>query len=145
MNNKFPQNFKEAVIASVPNAMLMVLGMVTLNLWIYGVLTLGHFAAVVPVMFVFAFLLDFIIVGPLVMRFVRRYNIVRLMPIFRVGIMAGLLTFLAPIIESGTVISGHQYLMAVPRNYIVALTLQVLIALPFGMYVLSKYRRIVAK
>lgn len=143
--NKFPQNLKEAIIASVPNAMLMVLGMVTLNLWIYGVLSLSHFTMVVPMMFVVAFCLDFFIVGPLVVRFVRRYNIMRAMPIFRVALMAGILTFLAPIIESGTVISAHQYLMAAPRNYIVALALQVLIALPFGLYVLAQYRKVASK
>ncbi len=139
--NKFPQNMKEAIIASVPNAMMMVIGMVTLNLWIYGVLTLGHFAVVAPLMFVVAFTLDFFIVGPMVMKFVRKYNIQKTMPIFRVALMAGTLTFLAPIIESGTVITGHQYLMAVPRNYIAALALQVFIALPFGLYVLARYRK----
>lgn len=139
--NNFPKNLTEALIASVPNAALMVLGMVTLNLWIYGALTLGHFAVVVPMMFVVAFSLDFFIVGPLVMRFIRKYDIMRAMPFIRVAIMAGILTFFAPILESGTVISGHQYIMAAPRNYIVALLLQIFIALPFGMLVLARARR----
>lgn len=143
--NKFPQNMKEAIIASVPNAMVMVLGMVTLNLWIYGALTPGHFAFVVPLMFVVAFSFDFFIVGPLVMKFIRRYNIMRAMPFIRVAIMAGVLTFVAPILESGTVISGHQYIMAAPRNYIAALMLQIFIALPFGLFVLDRARRMNAK
>lgn len=143
--NKYPQNLKEALIASVPNAMTMVLGMVTLNLWIYGALTLGHFAYVVPLMFVVAFSLDFIIIGPLVVRFVRKYNVPHLMPFIRVALMAGILTFFAPILESGTVISGYQYLMAVPRNYIAALALQILIALPFGLLVLAQYRKFFVK
>ena len=103
-------------------------------------MTWGHFAVVVPMMFVVAFSLDFFIVGPLVMRLIRRYNIMRAMPFIRVAIMAGILTFFAPILESGTVISGHQYIMAAPRNYIVALLLQIFIALPFGMLVLSRAR-----
>lgn len=140
--DKFPKNLTEAIIASVPNAALMVLGMVTLNLWIYGALTPGHFAVVVPMMFVVAFSLDFIIVGPLVMRIIRKYNIMRAMPFIRVAIMAGILTFFAPILESGTVITAHQYIMAAPRNYIAALLLQIFIALPFGMFVLSRARRI---
>ena len=143
--NKFPQNMKEAIIASVPNAMVMVLGMVTLNLWIYGALTPRHFAFVVPLMFVVAFSFDFFIVGPLVMKFIRRYNIMRAMPFIRVAIMAGVLTFVAPILESGTVISGHQYIMAAPRNYIAALMLQIFIALPFGLFVLDRARRMNAK
>jgi len=143
--NKFPQNLKEAVIASVPNAALMVIGMVMLNLWIYGALTLEHFFVVAPMMFVVAFSFDFFIVGPAVMNFVRRHNIMRAMPFIRVAIMAGVLTFVAPIIESGTVISAHQYLMAVPRNYLAALALQIFIALPAGMFVLGRARSIMGK
>lgn len=143
--NKFPQNMKEAIIASVPNALVMVLGMVTLNLWIYGALSLGHFMVVVPLMFAVAFSFDFFVVGPLVMNFVRRHNIMRTMPFIRVAIMAGVLTFAAPIIESGTVISAHQYLMAAPRNYIAALVLQIFIALPFGLFVLERARRVISK
>ncbi len=141
----FPQNFKEAVIASVPNAALMVIGMVALNLWIYGALTPGHFLIVAPMMFVVAFSLDFFIVGPAVMNFVRRHDIMRAMPFIRVAIMAGVLTFVAPIIESGTVISAHQYLTAAPRNYLAALALQIFIALPAGMFVLGRARSIMRK
>ncbi len=141
----FPQNFKEAVIASVPNAALMVIGMVALNLWIYGALTLGNFLIVAPMMFVVAFSLDFFIVGPAVMNFVRRHDIMRAMPFIRVAIMAGVLTFVAPIIESGTVISAHQYLTAAPRNYLAALALQIFIALPAGMFVLGRARSIMRK
>ncbi|MDE5615606.1 MAG: hypothetical protein K2I81_02110 [Alphaproteobacteria bacterium] len=139
--NKFPQNFKEAVIASVPNAALMVIGMVTLNLWIYGALSWGHFAVVVPMMFVVAFAFDFFIVGPMVMKFVRKHDIVRVMPFIRVAIMAGVLTFVAPILESGTVITAQQYVMAAPRNYLAALILQLFVALPFGLFVLQCSRR----
>lgn len=143
--NKFPQNMKEAIIASVPNAMVMVLGMVTLNLWIYDALTLGHFMVVVPLMFVVAFLFDFFVVGPLVMGFVQRHNIMRAMPFMRVAIMAGVLTFVAPLIESGTLISSHQYVIAVPRNYVAALMLQIFIALPLGLFVLGRMRRTMMK
>lgn len=143
--NKFPQNMKEAIIASLPNAMVMVLGMVTLNLWIYGALTTSHFLKVVPMMFVVAFVYDFFFVGPLVMKLIRRYNIMRAMPFIRVAIMAATLTFVAPIIESGLIVSGTQYLMAAPRNYIAALVLQLFIALPCGLYVLDMYRKIGAR
>ena len=36
MNVNFPKNIKEAIIMSLPNCTVMVLGMMTLNLWIYG-------------------------------------------------------------------------------------------------------------
>lgn len=143
--NKFPQNMKEAVIASLPNAIVMVLGMVMLNLWIYGALTTSHFLKVAPQMFVVAFVYDFFIVGPLVMKLVRRYNIMRAMPFVRVAIMAGTLTFVAPIIESGLIVSGAQYLMAAPRNYIAALLLQLFVALPLGLYVLGVWRQVAAR
>ncbi|MDE6478011.1 MAG: hypothetical protein K2L95_01010 [Alphaproteobacteria bacterium] len=143
--DKFPKNLKEALIASVPNAAVMVVAMVTLNLWIYGALTLPHFMVVVPLMFIVAFTFDFVVVGPLVMRLVRRYNKMRLMPFIRVAIMAGVLTFVAPMLESGTVITGHQYLMAAPRNYVVALMVQIFIALPVGLYVLGRVRNIMVK
>ena len=140
MTKVYPQNFKEAIIFSVPNALTMVLGMVAINLWIYGALSFASFARVVPIMFIAAFTLDFFIVGPIVEKFVSRYNIQKYMPIFRVALMAGILTFVAPILESGHIVSGRQYLTAVPRNYIVALCLQVFIAMRIGMYVFSKYK-----
>lgn len=139
--SKYPQNLKEALIASVPNAMVMVMGMVALNLWIYGALTWGHFVRVVPIMFIAAFSLDFFVVGPLVMKLVKRYDIPAAMPFVRVALMAGILTFCAPIIESGTVISAGQYITAAPRNYIAALLLQIVIAMRIGLFVLERYRR----
>jgi len=143
--DKFPKNFKEAVIASVPNATVMVCGMVALNLWIYGALSLSHFLFVAPLMFVVAFSLDFFVVGPMVMRIVKKYDIVRMMPFIRVAIMAGVLTFVAPIIESGTIVSLHGYVMAAPRNYVAALVLQIFVALPLGLYVLRGARRFMTK
>ena len=142
MKKVYPQNFKEAIIFSVPNALTMVLGMVTLNLWIYGVLTPGHFLRVVPIMFVAAFCLDFFIIGPIVEKFVARHNIYRWMPVIRVGLMAGILTFVAPILEAGRIVSMHQYLTAVPRNYIAALILQVFVAMRIAMFVFAKYKTI---
>lgn len=140
MNINFPKNLKEAFIMSIPNCTVMVLGMMTLNLWIYGALTLEHFLAALPRIYITAFTLDFFIVGPFVMRIVRKYNIQKFMPLIRVGFMAGILTFLAPIIETGYMPSVFHYITALPRNYIAALALQVLIAFPFGNYVLGKWR-----
>ncbi len=141
-NNKYPQNFKEAIIASIPNCLVMVVGMMSLNLWIYGALTPGHFISAFPKIFATAFLLDFFIVGPFVMRIVGKYNIFKYMPFIRVGMMAGILTFLAPIIETGYAPDWVRYCIALPRNYIAALLLQVFVALRFGLFVLGRYRKL---
>ncbi|MBD5389030.1 hypothetical protein HDR63_02125 [bacterium] len=135
-----PRNFKEVLIASLPNCTTMVLGMMTLNLWIYGALTWGNFWAALPKIYLTAFVLDFCLVGPIVMRFVRRYHIEKFMPLFRVGLMAGILTFLAPLVEAGFLIGWRWYLCAFPRNYIVALLLQVLVAFRLGQYALMRYQ-----
>lgn len=136
----YPQNMKEAVIASVPNAFTMVVGMVFVNLWIYGALTPENFARVAPMMFVAAFSLDFFIIGPMVKRIVDKYGIQKFTPFIRVAFMAGILTFVAPMIEAGRVVSLSQYLTAAPRNYIVALFLQIFIAMRFGLYVFRTYK-----
>ena len=52
MNVGYPENLKEALIISLPNAATMVLSMVTLNLWIYGELNALNFMRVVPIMFI---------------------------------------------------------------------------------------------
>lgn len=125
---------------SLPNCTTMVLGMMTLNLWIYGALSWEHFFCALPRIYITAFVLDFFIVGPLVMRIVRKYDIQKFMPLIRVGIMAGILTFFAPILETGYMPSLTRYAIALPRNYIAALALQVLIAFPLGNFVLGAWR-----
>lgn len=136
------QNFKEAIVSAIPNCTTMVFGMMTLNLWIYGHLTLDNFLAALVPIYVTAFTLDFFIIGPVVMRFVNRYTIQKFMPLFRVGLMAMILTCVAPVIETGYAPDFGQYLMALPRNYLVALLLQVFVAYRLGMKVLAKYRQI---
>ena len=140
MTKVYPENFREAIISAIPNCTTMVLGMMTLNLWIYGHLTLGNFLSALPVIYATAFCLDFFVVGPMVLRIVRRYNVMKYMPLLRVGIMAMILTALAPVLETGYAPSVGQYLIALPRNYLVALILQVGVAYRFGSYVLARYK-----
>ena len=140
--NKYPTSFKEAIIASIPNCTTMVLTMMTLNLYIYGHLTWMNFLSAFPLIWITAFCLDFFIVGPFVMRIVSMYNIRKYMPLIRVALMAGILTFLAPLFETGMLIPARLYLIAFPRNYIAALCIQVFLALPCGLYVLARYRKL---
>ena len=125
---------------ALPNCTTMVLGMMTINLWIYGHLTVANFFAALPKIYITAFALDFFVIGPMVIRFVMRHNILKYMPLFRVGLMAGILTFIAPILETGHIPDAIQYITALPRNYVVALALQVLIAFPLGMMTLARYK-----
>lgn len=140
--NVYPNNFKEALVSAIPNCTTMVLGMMTLNLWIYGHLSVANFITALLPIYVTAFCLDFFVVGPIVMRFVNKFSIQKFMPLFRVGLMAAILTGLAPIIETGYAPSLFQYCIALPRNYMVALFLQVFIAYRLGQVVLIKYRTI---
>ena len=140
INKIYPQNFKEALICAIPNCTTMVLGMMTMNLWIYGHLNWNNFCSALVPIYITAFCLDFCVVGPMVMNFVNKFSMQKFMPIFRVGLMAGILTWLAPIIETGYMPSVSQYLMALPRNYIVALLLQVFVAYRLGIYVFVKYK-----
>lgn len=145
LNHLPPQNLKEALISAIPNCTTMVLGMMTLNLWIYGHLSWDNFFAALGPIYITAFSLDFFIVGPLVLGILKKYNAMKYMPWLRVGLMAAILTGLAPLIETGFVPKIGQYLMALPRNYIVALILQVFIAYRLGSAVLEKYRTVKSK
>lgn len=142
MSDLHPQNLKEALICAIPNCTTMVLGMMTLNLWIYGHLSWNNFWNALPAIYGTAFCLDFFIIGPLVMRVLNRMGKIKFMPFLRVGLMAAILTGLAPVIETGYAPNIHQYLMALPRNYLVALVLQVFVAYRLGTHVLAKYRLI---
>ena len=142
MNKQYPQNLKEALIMAIPNCTTMVLCMMTLNLWIYGALTWGHFfAAFIPI-WLSAFGLDFFVVGPLCMIIGRRTNSMKYMPFYRVAMMASILTFWAPILETGYVPLAANYIIAFPRNYIAALLFQVFLARRVGLYVLARAREI---
>lgn len=138
--NIYPQNFKEAVVSAIPNCTTMVIGMVTFNLWIYGYLTWGNFFVAFLEIYLVAFCLDFFIVGPCVMRLVNRLSVQKYTPLFRVGMMACILTGVAPVLEAGVVPEMRQYFAALPRNYIAALFLQVFVVFKLGSWCLKKYR-----
>lgn len=142
MAGVYPQNFKEALISAIPNCTTMVLGMMTMNLWIYGHLSWENFLFALGPIYITAFCLDFFVVGSFVMRILRRVNKMKYMPLLRVGLMAAILTGLAPVIETGYAPSFGQYFMALPRNYVVALFLQVFIAYRFGSWVLMRSRMV---
>lgn len=136
MTRQYPQNIKEAIISAIPNCFTMATVMMNMNMWIYGVWSLENVLTTFPIIYCTAFMLDFFLVGP----FVQMVCAPRYMIFMRVGLMAGILTFLAPILESGYVPTLLRYVTAFPRNYVIALVTQAFIAMPFGMYVLGMYR-----
>ena len=60
-----PQNLKEALISAIPNCTTMVLGMMTMNLWIYGHLTWMNFWGALLPIYATAFCLDLFFIGML--------------------------------------------------------------------------------
>ena len=140
MTKQYPQNIKEAIISAIPNCFTMATVMMNLNMWIYGAWSVENVLRTFPIIYCTAFLLDFFLVGPFVQRVATCYNFVRYMMFLRVGLMAGILTFIAPILESGYIPTLMRYVTAFPRNYVIALLTQAFIAMPFGMYVLGMYR-----
>lgn len=136
MTRQYPQNIKEAIISAIPNCFTMATVMMNINMWIYGAWSWENVLMTFPIIYCTAFILDFFFVGP----FVTRVCAPRYMIFLRVGLMAGILTFLAPILESGYVPTVMRYVTALPRNYLIALFTQAFLAMPFGMYVLGMYR-----
>ena len=142
MQFNIPRNFTEEVICAIPNCATMAMGMMTMNLWIFGALSLQKWLVTFPFIYVTAFILDFFFIGKFTTWIANKYHIQKYQPLYRVLLMAGILTFVAPIVESfgENIVSFAQYSHAFPRNYIVALLLQVLVAMPLGNWVLGRYQ-----
>lgn len=139
MKIEYPNSFKEMLVMTSVNCVTMVCGMMGFNLWYFGALTLENFCITFLPMFFTARTLDFI-VEKIVNKIVAKFKCYKIMLPLRVLMMAGILTFLAPIIESGTIVSGTQYIMTLPRNYILAFLLQRYIAFPLGVQAMLKLR-----
>lgn len=85
---------------------------------------------------------EFFIVVPLVQRVAIRFGLMRYIPFMMTACMAGTMTFIAPIIETGHVINLAQYLIAFPRNYVAAFLLQHVLAMPFAVRTLLYIKHI---
>lgn len=131
-----PETKIESVIFCLANSFIMVIGMMGVNLWIHGVLNATTFCRGFMPIYAFAVVLNFFIVVPMVQR-------VGYIPFMMTACMAGTMTFVAPIIETGHMINLIQYLVAFPRNYIVAFVLQNVLAMPFAVHILLCIKRAV--
>ncbi len=137
-----PETKIESVIFCLANSFIMVIGMMTLNLWIHGVLNVATFCGGYLPIYAFAVALNFFIVVPLVQRVAIRFGLMRYIPFMMTACMAGTMTFIAPIIETGHVINLVQYLIAFPRNYVAAFLLQHVLAMPFAVRTLLYIKHI---
>lgn len=145
MNKKYPQNIKESIISAIPNCFVMATVMMNINMIIYGAWSWRNVILTFPIIYCVAFVLDFFGAGPIVHKIADKYNMHKYMMFMRVFLMAGTLTFLAPIVESGYVPTLLRYITAFPRNYIIAFVTQAFIAMPLGIFVLEKYRSVILR
>ena len=138
-----PETKIESVIFCLANSFIMVIGMMGVNLWIHGVLNATTFCRGFMPIYAFAVVLNFFIVVPMIQRVAVRFGVMRYIPFMMTACMAGTMTFVAPIIETGHMINLIQYLVAFPRNYIVAFVLQNVLAMPFAVHILLCIKRAV--
>lgn len=138
-----PETKTESVIFCLANSFIMVIGMMGLNLWIHGVLNATTFCRGFMPIYAFAVVLNFFIVVPLVHHTVMRFGLMKYTPFIMTACMAGTMTFVAPIIETGHVINLSQYIIAFPRNYIIAFLLQNLVAMPLAVRALLHIKRVI--
>ena len=130
----------ESVVFSVANTFIMVCGMLAFNLWIHDCLGVKMFLVSFLPIAVVAFAINFFIVAPLIKAAALRFHIEKYIPFMMPFAMAGLMTFIAPIIEVGRTPAFGEYIIAFPRNYIAAFLLQSLVAMRFAIYVLTHFR-----
>lgn len=138
----FPENFKEQILFSISMCSLMVLGMMTYNLFLHNMFSFLNLKHNFLKIFIAAYLLDFLIVNRLTKFLVFKFKRQWLFPIIKVSFMVICMSCFAMLIEIGFVNNFfQQYFLAIPRNYFVALILQLIIVGPFSRKLLKIYRK----
>lgn len=140
MKSQYPQNLKESIIFGMANCIVMVCGMMSLNMFLAGVLTPLNFIAGLGPIFLTAFLVSELIVAPIVHVITKKFNAYRYMAVIRVAFMAAIITFMVPLLQTGHIMSFGHYLTAFVFNYIAAFILQVFVAIRFAIFVLGRVR-----
>lgn len=143
-----PRNFKEAMIFTVLMCGMMVLGMSIWNLFLIGQLSVSHVLAGYLPAFVVAFLLDVILVGPLVkslaFRILKDHH-KRWQKILTIsGGMALCMATLMSIyglLYNGVPLTLATYGRAWLGNICMALPLNLLIVGPIARYILSHFQK----
>lgn len=138
------KNFKEAMFFTLLMCSLMVLGMSIWNLYLLGHLSLGNLAAGYLPGFITAFLLDVLLVGPLVkglsFRFLKdyhkRWQKIAVISGGMVLAMVSLMSFYG-LIFNGVVLSMESYLGAWATNFVMAVPLNFLLVGPLSRFILG--------
>ena len=140
MNSRYPQNLKESIIFGMSNCIVMVCGMMAVNMFFAGVLTPLNFISGMGPIFLTAFFVSELIVGPIVHAITKKFNAYRYISFIRVAFMAAIMTFLVPLLQTRHIMGIGHYLVAFLLNYIAAFILQVFVEIRFAIFVLGRVR-----
>ena len=142
-----PRNFKEALLFTTLMCSMMVLGMSMWNLFIVGQLSLHHLSLGYIPGFVTAFLLDVILVGPIVKSIAFRiltehHKGCQKIITISGGMAVRMVTFMSfyGLFYNGIAITPKTYLGAWIVNFIAALPLNFLIVGPIARFILSSFQ-----
>ncbi len=143
-----PRNFKEALFFTLLMCSLMVLGMSVWNLFVAGHLTWSHVLMGYLPGFVTAFLLDVVLVGPLVkgiaFRFLKdHHKRWQKITVISGGMVLLMVTFMSlyGLLFSGVPLSLGAYGQAWLTNFVVALPFNFILVGPISRYILSHVQK----
>lgn len=142
-----PRNFKEAMLFTTMMCGGMVLGMSIWNLFLVGQFSIGHLVGGYLPAFILAFLLDVLIVGPVVKFFafqILKEHHKRWQKILTIsgGMAILMVSFMSlyGLFTNGVPINAATYGTAWRNNFIMAIPLNFLIVGPVARYILTKFQ-----
>ena len=140
-NEQLPQNFREQIIFSITMCLIMVIGMLSYNLYLNDVFSLQNIKQHFLFTFVCAYLLNSLIILRItkcIMTYLKRQIF---FPVINVAGMVLVMSFIGLSMEVGfEEYFIREYLVAISRNYFIALFLQLFVASPLSMLMLKTYR-----
>lgn len=143
-----PRNFKEAMFFTVVMCSMMVFGMSLWNLYIIQQFSWKHLAEGYLPGFITAFLLDVLLVGPIVKKVIFHYlkeHHKRWQKILAIsgGMALLMVTFMSlyGLIVNHVPLSVETYLQAWGTNFIMAIPLNFLIVGPISRFLLSRIQK----
>lgn len=141
INEKFPHNFGEQLVFSITMCLIMVIGMLTYNLYLNDVFSLQSLKQ----HFLFTFMCAYILNSLIILK-ITKYIMVHLarqifFPVINVAGMVLVMSFIGLAMEVGfEEYFVKKYFVSVSRNYFIALFLQLFVASPLSMLALKVYR-----
>ena len=143
-----PRNFKEAMFFTLLMCSLMVLGMSIWNLYLLGHFSLGNLATGFLPGFITAFLLDVLLVGPLVkglsFRFLKDYHKRwQKSAVISGGMVLAMVSLMSiyGLLFNGEVLSMESYLGAWGTNFVMAFPLNFLLVGPFSRFIIGRIQK----